>query len=63
MFGVCVEGTEPGVRKLDPTSKVGSLIGSVESVTRQILVVFPFASLVEESGILVPVFSFFVAER
>jgi hypothetical protein len=38
-------------------TRVGSLIGSVEPVTRRILTVFPLAPLVVEGGILGAVFS------
>ena len=63
MLGVCAEGTESGIRGLEPTAGVGSLLGSVEPVTRRILGVIPFAPPVVEGGILGVVFGIFVVER
>ena len=63
MLGVCTKGTGSGIRGLETTAGVGSLIGSVEPVTRRIRAVFPFAPLEVEEGILGAVFGIFVVER
>jgi hypothetical protein len=52
VLGVCTEGTESTTRELDPTTGVGSLIGSVEPVNRRVLVEFPVGPLVLGGGIL-----------
>ncbi len=46
------EGTESGMCGLEITERSGSLIGSVDPVTRRILAVIPFAPPVVEGGIL-----------
>ena len=57
MFGVCGEESDTGICELGTW---WSLIGSIDPVTRRILVVFPFAPLVVGGGILGVVFRNFV---
>ena len=63
MLGVCTKGTGSGIRGLENTAGVGSLIGSIEPVTCRIRAIFPFAPLEVEEGILGAVFGIFVVER
>ena len=49
-LGVCLAGTEPATRELDPAARAGSLIGSVEPVARRALAEVPFAPLVVGGG-------------
>ena len=50
VLGVYIAGAESTTRELDPTTRAGSLIGSVEPVARRALAEFPFAPLVVEGG-------------
>ena len=51
MLGVYTKGIGSGIRALETTAGVGSLIGFVDPITRRVLVRGPFAPPVVEGGI------------
>ena len=63
LLEVCAERTGTGIRGLETTAGVGSLVGSVDPVARRVPDEIPLTPPVEGVTILGVVFRFCVVER